>query len=156
MKINIVTVGNLKEKYLVECEKEYLKRISRFHNVNIIELPEEKLPKNYSQADVSKCLVREGKKIESNLSGFVIVMDIQGVNLDSVEFSKKIESISLNFDTITFVIGSSFGLSQDIKARANMLLSFSKMTFPHQLFRVLLLEQIYRASTISNNILYHK
>ena len=90
------------------------------------------------------------------MSGFVIVMDIQGANLDSVEFSKKIESISLNFDTITFVIGSSFGLSQDIKTRANMLLSFSKMTFPHQLFRVMLLEQIYRASTISNNILYHK
>ena len=156
MKINIVAVGNLKEKYLLDCEKEYLKRISRFHNINIIEISEEKLPKNYSQADISKCLVREGGKIESNLSGYVIVLDIQGNQLNSVEFSKKLDSVSLNFDIITFVIGSSYGISEDVKAKANMLLSFSKMTFPHQLFRVMLLEQIYRASTISNNILYHK
>ena len=156
MKINIVAVGNLKEKYLLDCEKEYLKRISRFHNINVIEIGEEKLPKNYSQADISKCLVREGSKIESNLSGYVIVLDIQGNQLGSVEFSKKLDTISLNFDTITFVIGSSYGISEDIKSKANMLLSFSKMTFPHQLFRVMLLEQIYRASTISNNILYHK
>ena len=156
MKINIVAVGNLKEKYLLDCEKEYLKRISRFHNINIIEISEEKLPKNYSQADISKCLVREGGKIESNLNGYVIVLDIQGNQLNSVEFSKKLDSISLNFDTITFVIGSSYGISEDVKSKANMLLSFSKMTFPHQLFRVMLLEQIYRASTISNNILYHK
>ena len=156
MKINIVAVGNLKEKYLLDCEKEYLKRISRFHNINVIEIGEEKLPKNYSQADTSKCLVREGSKIESNLSGYVIVLDIQGNQLGSVEFSKKLDTISLNFDTITFVIGSSYGISEDVKSKANMLLSFSKMTFPHQLFRVMLLEQIYRASTISNNILYHK
>ena len=156
MKINIVAVGNLKEKYLLDCEKEYLKRISRFHNINVIEIGEEKLPKNYSQADISKCLVREGSKIESNLSGYVIVLDIQGNQLGSVEFSKKLDTISLNFDTITFVIGSSYGISEDVKSKANMLLSFSKMTFPHQLFRVMLLEQIYRASTISNNILYHK
>lgn len=156
MKINIVTVGNLKEKYLLDCEKEYLKRISRFHNINVVEIGEEKLPKNYSQADISKCLVREGSKIESNLSGYVIVLDIQGNQLGSVEFAKKLDTISLNFDTITFVIGSSYGISEDVKSKANMLLSFSKMTFPHQLFRVMLLEQIYRASTISNNILYHK
>lgn len=156
MKINIVAVGNLKEKYLIDSEKEYLKRISRFHNINVIEIGEEKLPKNYSQADISKCLVREGSKIESNLSGYVIALDIQGNQLSSVEFSKKLDTISLNFDTITFVIGSSYGISEDVKAKANMLLSFSKMTFPHQLFRVMLLEQIYRASTISNNILYHK
>ena len=129
MKINIVAVGNLKEKYLLDCEKEYLKRISRFHNINVIEIGEEKLPKNYSQADISKCLVREGSKIESNLSGYVIVLDIQGNQLGSVEFSKKLDTISLNFDTITFVIGSSYGISEDVKSKANMLLSFSKMTF---------------------------
>ncbi len=156
MKINIVVVGNLKEKYLLDCEKEYLKRISRFHNVNVIELPEEKLPKNYSPADVSKCLVREGKKIQEHLSGFVVAMDINGVNLDSVEFAKKIENISLKSSAITFVIGSSFGISDEIKRNADLRLSFSKMTFPHQLFRVMLLEQIYRACTISNNIIYHK
>lgn len=156
MKINVVVVGNLKEKYLVDCEKEYLKRISRFHTINIIELQEEKLPKNYSQADVSKCLVREGKKIEEHALGYVVVMDINGQNLDSVEFSKKLENISLNSSVVTFIIGSSFGLSDEIKRKANMRLSFSKMTFPHQLFRIMLLEQIYRACTIQNNIIYHK
>lgn len=156
MKINIAVVGNLKEKYLIDSQKEYLKRLTRYHNVNIIELAEEKLPKNYSQADISKCLVKEGLKIKNHLSGFVIAMDIKGEQLDSVAFSKKLENICLNFDTITFVIGSSYGISEDIKKSANMLLSFSKMTFPHQLFRIMLLEQIYRATTISNNIMYHK
>lgn len=156
MKINVVVVGNLKEKYLVDCEKEYLKRISRFHTINIIELQEEKLPKNYSPADVSKCLVREGKKIEEHALGYVVVMDINGQNLDSVEFSKKLENISLNSSVVTFIIGSSFGLSDEIKRKANLRLSFSKMTFPHQLFRIMLLEQIYRACTIQNNIIYHK
>lgn len=156
MKINIVVVGNLKEKYLVECEKEYIKRLGRFHNINIIELTEEKLPKNYSQADISKCLVKEGNKIKNVLSGFVVAMDISGKELDSVEFARKIENISLNYDAITFVIGSSYGISEEVKAMANFRMSFSKMTFPHQLFRVMLLEQVYRASTISNNILYHK
>lgn len=156
MKINVVVVGTLKEKYLVDCEKEYLKRISRFHTINIIELQEEKLPKNYSPADVSKCLVREGKKIEEHALGYVVVMDINGQNLDSVEFSKKLENISLNSSVVTFIIGSSFGLSDEIKRKANLRLSFSKMTFPHQLFRIMLLEQIYRACTIQNNIIYHK
>ncbi len=156
MKINIVVVGNLKERYLTDCEKEYVKRISRFHTINIIELAEEKLPKNYSQADISKCLVKEGNKIKNVLSGFVVAMDISGKELDSVEFARKIESISLNYDTITFVIGSSYGISEEVKSMANFRMSFSKMTFPHQLFRIMLLEQVYRASTISNNILYHK
>lgn len=156
MKINIVVVGNLKEKYLVDCQKEYLKRLTRYHNVNIVEIAEEKLPKNYSSADISKCLVKEGLKIKNHLNGYIVVMDIKGEQLDSVGFSKKIENISLNSDSITFVIGSSYGISEDIKRNANMLLSFSKMTFPHQLFRIMLLEQIYRATTISNNIMYHK
>lgn len=156
MKINIVVVGNLKEKYLIDSEKEYLKRLSRYHSVNVIEIAEEKLPKNYSSADISKCLVKEGQKIKNYLSGYVFVMDISGQQMNSVEFSKKIESISLSNDTITFVIGSSYGISEDIKRSANFLLSFSKMTFPHQLFRIMLLEQIYRATTISNNIMYHK
>ena len=156
IKINIVTVGNLKEKYLIECEKEYQKRISRFANINIIEIEEEKLPKNYSDADISKCLVKESIKIEKYLSGYIVVLDVKGKNLSSEEFAKKINEINLNFDTITFVIGSSYGLSENIKEKANLLLSFSKMTFPHQLFRIMALEQIYRAFTINNNILYHK
>ena len=156
IKINIVTVGSLKEKYLVDCVKEYVKRISRFCTINIIELEEEKLPKNYSEADVSKCLVRESLKIEKHLQGFVVILDVLGSALDSNEFAKKIDNISLNYDTITFVIGSSYGVCQSLKPKANLLLSFSKMTFPHQVFRVMLLEQIYRAFTINNNILYHK
>lgn len=156
MRINVIVVGNLKEKYLADSCSEYLKRISRFHSINVIEIPEEKLPKNYSQLDVSKALVKEGFKIESNLTGYVIVLDKEGTQLDSVAFAKQIEKTALNYDSISFVIGSSYGLSVDIKNKANMLLSFSKMTFPHQLFRTMLLEQIYRACTITGNITYHK
>ncbi|MBE5738662.1 MAG: 23S rRNA (pseudouridine(1915)-N(3))-methyltransferase RlmH [Clostridiales bacterium] len=156
MKINVVTVGNLKEKYLVEACKEYQKRLSRYHTFNIIEVEEERLPKNYSDADISKALVKEGQRIEKYLSGYVIILDLQGKQMDSVEFSKTIEKISLSSDTITFVIGGSYGMSAEVKARASMSLCFSKMTFPHQLFRVMLLEQLYRATAISNNILYHK
>ena len=155
MKINIVTVGNLKEKYLVDGCKEYIKRISRFHTINMVEIEEEKLPKNYSELDISKCLVREGAKIEKYLKGFVVVLNIEGENLNSVEFAQKIEKISLSFDTITFVIGGSYGLSEDIKKRANMGLSFSKMTFPHEIARLLLCEQLYRAFNLAHGGSYH-
>lgn len=156
MKINIVVVGDLKEKYLIDACKEYVKRISRFHSINIITIDEEKLPKMPSDADISKCLVKEGARIEKVLKGYIVVLDVNGEQVDSVKFSKVIDNASLNYDTITFVIGGSYGLSEMIKNKANLRLGFSKMTFPHQLFRVMLLEQIYRASTISNNILYHK
>ena len=156
MKINIVTVGNLKEKYLLDACKEYVKRISRYHTVNVIEVTEEKLPKNYSEADVSKCLVKEGQKIEKYLSGYVVILDRLGDMIDSVALAKKIENISLNANTLTFVIGGSYGICESIKKSADYSISFSKMTFPHQLFRVMLLEQVYRACTITNNILYHK
>ena len=156
MKINLITVGDLKEKYLIEACKEYLKRISRFHVINLITIEEEKLPKTPSEADISKCLVKEGARIEKHLKGYVVILDVASEQVDSVKFAKIIDNASLNYDTISFVIGGSYGLSQSIKQQASMRLSFSKMTFPHQLFRVMLLEQIYRASTISNNILYHK
>ena len=156
MKINIVVVGDLKEKYLVEACKEYEKRISRFHGINIVTIDEEKLPKTANVADISKCLVKEGCRIEKYLKGYIVVMDILGEEMTSPKFSQLIESTALKYDTITFVIGGSYGLSESIKNMANFRMSFSKMTFPHQLFRVMLLEQIYRASTISNNILYHK
>jgi len=156
MKINVVVVGNLKEKYLIEASKEYIKRISRYHNIDIIEVEEEKLPKNYSELDISKCLIKEGQKIEKHLKGYIVIMNITGDMLTSVGLAEKIEKISLSYDTITFVIGGSYGLSEEIKKKGNLHLSFSKMTFPHQLFRVMLLEQIYRSATISNNIIYHK
>ena len=114
------------------------------------------MPKNYSNLDISKCLVKEGQKIEKYLKGYVVILNIVGENLTSEGLAEKIEKISQSNDTITFVIGGSYGLSEDIKSKGNMHLSFSKMTFPHQLFRVMLLEQIYRSATISNNIIYHK
>lgn len=156
IKINVVAVGNLKEKYLVEACKEYLKRINRYHTIKVIEIEEERLPKNYSEADISKALVKEGKRIERYLSGYVVILDLKGKQIDSVEFSKTIEAVGQISDTITFVIGGSYGMSDEVKARAKLSLCFSKMTFPHQLFRVMLLEQIYRATAISNNVFYHK
>lgn len=156
MKINIVVVGNLKEKYLVEASKEYIKRISRYHTIQVVEIEEEKLPKNYSELDVSKCLIKEGQKMEKYLKGYIVIMNITGDMLTSEMLAEKIEKIAINYDTITFVIGGSYGLSEDIKSKGNFHLSFSRMTFPHQLFRVMLLEQIYRSATISNNVMYHK
>lgn len=156
MKINVIVVGDLKEKYLIDGCKEYAKRISRYHSISITTVEEERLPKVPSEADISKCLVREGVKIEKLLKGYIVALDIEGVMVNSVQLSKIIENSSLTYDTITFVIGGSYGLSEGIKKLAHQRLSFSKLTFPHQLFRLMLLEQIYRATTISNNILYHK
>lgn len=156
MKINVVVVGTLKEKYLVNACAEYEKRINRFHQLNIVSIEEERLPKAPNEVDISKALVKEGLRIEKYLKGFIVALDINGKELDSVDFSKLIYNSANNFDTITFVIGGSYGLCDSIKNMAHFRLSFSKMTFPHQLFRVMLLEQIYRATTIQNNILYHK
>ena len=156
MKINVVVVGDLKEKYLNEACKEYLKRISRFHNISIITIDEEKLPKTLNEADISRALVKEGAKIEKYLKGTIVVLDVQGEQEDSLKFSKIIAQSAKNFDTMTFVIGGSYGLCESIKSKSHIRLSFSKMTFPHQLFRVMLLEQIYRASTITYNFMYHK
>lgn len=156
MKINIIAVGSLKEKYLTDACKEYLKRISRFHSIDIIELEEYKLPKNPSELDISKGLVKEGERIEKHLKGYIVIMDIKGKQMDSVTFAKEIEKSANSYDTISFVIGGSNGICESVKNKAHLKFSFSQMTFPHQLFRVMLLEQIYRACTISNNIMYHK
>ena len=156
MKMNVVVVGDLKEKYLNEACKEYLKRISRFHNISVITIDEEKLPKTLNEADISRALVKEGAKIEKYLKGTIVVLDVQGEQVDSVKFSKIIEQSANNFDTMTFVIGGSYGLCESIKSKAHVRLSFSKMTFPHQLMRVVLLEQIYRGFRIINNEPYHK
>lgn len=151
MKIKIVVVGNLKEKYFVDAVAEYKKRLSKFCDLEIIELAE----KNHLQTP-QQILNQEAKDILKHLAGFVVVMDIQGKMLDSVELSKKIESIQMTNSTITFVIGSSYGLSDEVKGKATMRLSMSPMTFPHQLARVMLVEQLYRCFCISNNITYHK
>ena len=147
--IKVICVGKLKEKYLIEAIKEYKKRLSKYTKLEIIELPDY----NYDQV---KTKIEEGKNILSKISekDYVVTLEINGKELDSICLSSFIDSnISKN---ITFIIGGSNGLSDDVLKRANYSLSFSKLTFPHQLFRVLLLEQIYRSFKIMNNESYHK
>ena len=128
--IKIICVGKIKEKYFVSAINEYLKRLSKYTKINIVEIADE--------PSVEKALKIDGKSISS------------------LELAKKIDSIFLNYSKLTFVIGGSYGLSTEVKQRSNYLLSFSRMTFPHQLFRVILLEQIYRSYKINNNESYHK
>ena len=156
MKINILCIGNIKEKFYTQACNEYIKRLSKFHNMNIIELEEEKLPKNATQADIAKVIVKEGLKFEKYLKGYNVVLDIEGDSYNSPQFAKILDKISQNSFVVNFIIGGSYGLSTQIKERANLRLSFSKFTFPHQLMRIILLEQLYRATTINNNITYHK
>jgi 23S rRNA (pseudouridine1915-N3)-methyltransferase len=139
-------MGKIKEDYLNKLIQDYKKRISRYHKIEIIELNDSN--------DLQKESVDILKHI--NNQDYVIALDIDGENLDSVSLAKKIDSTFLNYGTITFIIGSSFGLHEDIKRRANYRLSFSKLTFPHGLFRGILLEQIYRSFKILNNETYHK
>ena len=156
MKINIVCVGNIKEKYFSDAISEYLKRLSRFHQVEIIELQEEKMPKNYSRGDIDRVKEKECKLIESKLKGFVVALDERGKEFKSTELAEKLSKIALSNSIISFVIGGSWGLTDDIRNNADLVLSFSKFTFPHQLMRVVLLEQLYRITTIQNNVPYAK
>ena len=147
--IKIICTGKIKEKYFKDAIKEYQKRISKYSKLEIIELTDY----NY---DKEKTIYEEGKNILSKISekDYVVTLEISGNKLDSIEFSKFIDSnISKN---IVFVIGGSYGLSRDVIKRSNYKLSFSNLTFPHQLFRVILLEQIYRSFKIINNESYHK
>lgn len=149
--IKIICVGKLKESYLKDAIEEYTKRLSRYTKLEIIELPDESLKEK------DKCLELEGEKILKNIKDkdYVITLEIDGKMIDSIGFSKKIEILETT-GNIVFVIGGSYGLSHQVKARRNEAISFSKMTFPHQLFRVFLLEQIYRGYKIKNNESYHK
>ena len=159
MKIKIVTVGKLKEKYLKDGIAEYSKRISRFATIEIIELADEKTPDRASDSENEKILNLEGNRILSKIGDreFVVVLAIEGKTLSSEEFSKQLEQASINgFSTLTFVIGGSLGLSPQVKKRANLSLSFGRLTLPHQLMRLVLVEQIYRAFTIQQGSPYHK
>ena len=147
--IKIICVGKITEKYFINAIEEYKKRLSKYINLEIIELPDY----NY---DMVKTKIEEGKNILSKIldKDYVVTLDINGKELDSIDLSNFIDkNISRN---ITFVIGGSNGLSNDVLKRANYSLSFSKLTFPHQLFRILLLEQIYRSFKIIHNESYHK
>lgn len=159
MTVNIVSVGKLKEGYLREASAEYEKRLKGFCKVNIIELSESRLPDNPSDALIEKALSDEALMMENYLSGksFNISMCIEGKQLSSEKLSKKIEETGvLGYSTINFFIGSSFGLSEKVKKECHLRLSMSEMTFPHQLARIMLLEQIYRAFQISSGGKYHK
>lgn len=159
MKIKIVTVGKLKEKYLKDGIIEYSKRISRFATVEMIELADEKTPDRASDSENAKILDLEGNRILSKIGDreFVVVLAIEGKTLSSEEFSKQLEQASINgYSTLTFVIGGSLGLSPQVKNRANLSLSFGRLTLPHQLMRLVLVEQIYRAFTIQQGSPYHK
>lgn len=159
MKIKLVTVGKLKEKYLKDGIAEYSKRISRFAAVEMIELADEKTPDRASDSENEKILDLEGNRILSKIwdREFVVVLAIEGKTLSSEEFSKQLEQASINgFSTLTFVIGGSLGLSPQVKKRANLSLSFGRLTLPHQLMRLVLVEQIYRAFTIQQGSPYHK
>lgn len=148
--IKIVCVGKIKEKYLSLAIAEYLKRLSKYTKVDIVQVADE--------ANAEKALKVEGEKILSKIRAdeYVIALDISGESISSIEFAKKIDNVFNSYSKLTFVIGGSYGLSSQVKKRSDYLLSFSKMTFPHQMFRVILLEQIYRAYKINNNESYHK
>ena len=159
MKVKIVTVGKLKEKYLKDGIAEYSKRISRFAAVEMIELADEKTPDRASDSENEKILDLEGNRILSKIGDreFVVVLAIEGKTLSSEEFSKQLEQASINgSSTLTFVIGGSLGLSKEVKKRANLSVSFGRLTLPHQLMRLVLIEQIYRAFTIQQGSPYHK
>ena len=149
--IRIITVGKIKEEYLKEAIDEYTKRLSKYTKISLIEV----LDENY---DISKTLLKEKENILKyiNEKDYIITLEIEGKELTSVELSNKINDILTNYSDITFIIGGSYGLHDDIKKMSNYALSFSKLTFPHQLFRVMLLEQIYRSFKIINNETYHK
>lgn len=155
IKINLVCLGDIKEKYLKDAILEYSKRISRFAELKIIELKENVANSN-NEADIKKALSKDAEEIKKHLRGHIICLDIQGKMLTSEDFAQKIEKISLINSEITFIIGASNGIDSAIKTIANEKISFSPMTFPHQLMRVIFLEQTYRAFTILNNIAYHK
>lgn len=159
MKITLITVGKIKEKYLKDAISEYSKRLSRYCKLEIVETADEKTPDGASELVEMQIRRKEGERIEKYLreDAYVIALAIDGKMLSSEEFSEKIGSLGVNgVSHIIFIIGGSIGLDDQILKRADYKLSFSKMTFPHQLMRVILLEQIYRGYRILNHEPYHK
>lgn len=159
MNITVIAIGKLKEKYWTDAVKEYSKRLGGYCNLNIIELKESPLRANPSAADEEAVKVAEGNDILSRIkpTDFVITLEIKGKGLSSEQLADKIEDLAINGkSSIVFVIGGSLGLSQEVSKRSNFKLSFSAMTFPHQMMRVILLEQIYRSFKIIRNEAYHK
>ena len=159
MNITLYTVGKIKENFYRQAIDEYAKRLSRYCKIKIIEVADEKTPDSASAAEELQIKEKEGERLEKQIKNgtYLIALTINGKKMDSVAFSEKIGKLGLHgISEIGFVIGGSLGLSDKILKRADMHLSFSDMTFPHQLMRVILLEQIYRAYRILGNEPYHK
>lgn len=159
MKITIITVGKIKEKYLRDAIAEYSKRLNKYCKLDILEVTDEKTPDHASAIVEEQIRNKEGERILKLLKddAYVITLEIGGKMLDSVEFSQKLEQLGIQGKShIIFVIGGSIGLGNEILKRSDFAISFSKMTFPHQLMRVILLEQIYRSYRIMNHEPYHK
>ena len=159
MKITLITVGKIKEKYLRDAIAEYSKRLSKYCKLEILEVADEKTPDHASEIVEEGIRQKEGERILKLLKedAYVVTLEIGGRMLDSVEFSEKIETLGIQGRShICFIIGGSLGLGQKVRERSDYKLSFSKMTFPHQLMRVILLEQIYRSYRIMSNEPYHK
>ena len=158
MNVTIIAVGNIKEKYLIDGINEFIKRIKKYSNIKIIEINESKIS-DLSDKSVEKSLEEEESKIISKIGDkdYIITLEIEGKQLTSEDFAYRLEDLKIQGNNdFVFIIGSSHGLSDDVKKISNLKLSFSKMTFPHQLMRLVLLEQIYRCFRISNNEPYHK
>ena len=159
MKITLVTVGKIKEKFFEDAIKEYSKRLSRYCKLEILQVADEKTPEGASEAVELQIKEKEGQRILSLIrdDAYVIALAIEGKRLDSEELAERIEKLGVSgISQIVFVIGGSLGLSAQVMKRADYALSFSRMTFPHQLMRVVLLEQIYRSYRIMNHQPYHK
>lgn len=159
MNITLITVGKIKEKFLRDAIDEYSKRLSKYCKLEVIEVADEKTPDNASEKEELQIKEKEGAQILSKIkdNAYVIAMDLKGKTLSSEEFSYFIDNCGIQGNSnLVFIIGGSLGLSQDVLNRANYKLCFSKMTFPHQLFRVMLLEQIYRGFRIIKGEPYHK
>ena len=157
MNIDIIAVGKIKEKYFTQAVEEYQKRLSRFVKFTVTEIPDEKIPDNASEKQELQIIKKEGEKILAKIKdGFVVAMCVEGVQKESTEIADFIEKTAMSHSRITFIIGGSLGLSDEVKSRAGLKLSFGKITLPHQLMRVVLAEQIYRGFKIINNETYHK
>ena len=150
--IKIITVGSIKEDYLKDAITEYKKRISKYTKIEIIELKDEGL------VEEEKAKKIEAEKIDKyiNEKDYIITLEIEGNEYNSLELAEKLRNIQIQYSNIIFIIGGSYGLNESIKEKSKLHLSFSKLTFPHQLFRVLVLEQLYRSFKINNNEKYHK
>ena len=159
MKITLITVGKIKEAYLKSAIAEYSKRLSAYCKLEIIEVADEKTPEQRSDHQTQGILSKEAERILKAVKedSFVITLEIEGIQLSSEEFAEKMENLAVSgVSHITFIIGGSLGLGAEVRKRADFSLSFSKMTFPHQLMRVILLEQIYRSYRIIAGEPYHK